>query len=163
MSGFPNRPIRDTFGPEIEDTFPVTNPKREIGEGTFNLAWWQSAGSGLVVPRAVLKVDVVAATSATTLAQMLAWDPNQNLPLLTWAYVSTGNYDITFASQYADQTGTLRTLILSFGTAFVIDTADEDDHRARCIVTGPNTATVRVFDATSLNTPIDRDFAVALW
>lgn len=163
MSGFPNRPIRATLGPALEDEFPVTNPKKEQGADVFTLGWWQVAGAGLVVPRAVLFVDVVAATSATTTSQMLAWDVDQSLALLGWTYVGLGNFDITFASQYVDQTDTLRTLTLLGGFASVTDTVDELDHRARVIVTAPNTATVRVFDAATLGTGIDRDFMVAFW
>ena len=162
MAGFPNRPIRDNFGPTLEDTFPVTNPKKEIGAGSFNLGWWQLAGTGLVVPRAVLFVDVVAATSATTIAQMIAWDPNQELAFLSWTYVGTGNYDLTFSTQYEDETGTLQTLVLKGGIVSVIDTTDEAAYQTRAVVTGPNTVTVRVYAANG-TTAADRDFAVVLW
>jgi hypothetical protein len=93
---------------------------------------------------------------------MLAWDPNQLLSFLTWTYVGTGNYDITFASTYPDQTATARTLILLFGMAFVTDTTDEAAYQTRVIITGANTATVRVYAADG-TTPIDRDFAVLFW
>jgi len=104
MGGFPTRPSRTSFGPDYEDERPVQDSKREVGAGIFNLGFWQLAGVGRVSPRVVL-FCAVAGSACTTVQQMLAFDPDGLLGLLTWTYNGAGSYSIAFASQYPDELG----------------------------------------------------------
>ena len=119
MGGFPTRPNRDAFGPDYEDERPVQDVKREVGASIFNLLFHQVAGLGRVAPKAVL-ICTYAAGVVTTAYQMLAFDPNSELSLLTWVYVGAGNYQFAFASQYADEQGNLTNLSLIGGAAFAM-------------------------------------------
>ena len=149
MGGFPARPNRDAFGPTLEDEAPVENPKREIGADTFNLSWWQVAGLGKVVPKAWLKCTVAGA-AITTNSQGLAFDPEGALGVLTWVYVGVGSYTIEFASQYADEDGTLINLSLVAGSAHPMGTASEF---GVVDLTSGYQAAVRFFDDTGA--PVD--------
>lgn len=122
MSGFPTRPDRDSFGPTYENERPVNNPKRELGDSVFNLNFWQLAGSGLVIPRAMI-VASVSGSAVTTQNQGLAWDPNGNVSNLIWTYEGVGHYSADFLSQYVDENGTLVNLSLIAGAAFPQGTA----------------------------------------
>lgn len=115
-SGFPNRPDRSDYGPTYEEERTVYNPKREIGSDIFNLNFWQLAGSGLVVPRAVLIAEHSGGTVTTT-TQYLAFDPDGSLSAIPWVDNGTGDYSFTFASQYPDQGGTNQNLSLVAGVA----------------------------------------------
>lgn len=101
---FPNRPRRSTFGPTLEDAYPVENTKQQIGAGTFNPAFWTAAGGAQILPRASL----IASYNGSVFVyswQSEAWNPDgdQAHPVLTRQ--STGLYRYTFASTYKDETG----------------------------------------------------------
>ncbi len=117
MAGFPTRPIRDSFGPTLENEAPVTNPKREIGQNTFNLAWWQVAGMSQVCPRAVIKAEVSGGV-VTTQYQGLSFDPHSSVPDIAFVYISAGRYSFAFDSQYPDEQGTMINLSLIGGAVF---------------------------------------------
>jgi hypothetical protein len=116
MGGFPTRPNRVAFGPDYEDERAVQDTKREIGAGIFNLSFWQLAGIGRVIPKAVL-FCAVAGSACTTTMQLLSFDPNGMLGLLTWTYDGVGEYSIAFASQYPDELGNNVNLSLTGGIA----------------------------------------------
>lgn len=152
--GFPNRISRAALGPALEDTWTVTNPKRAIPAASFNLAWWQLAGAGLVVPKAVIGVTITGTTPATTY-QALAFDPDGGLPLIVWTRGSAGVYSYSFpSSQYPDENGNLVTLSFEGGSispqALVGGVAVSAHHER----TGPRAGTCR-FWTTSPSTFVD--------
>lgn len=104
MSGFPSRPGRNAFGPEFENATPIRNPKQNVGAEFMNLASWQLAGAGLVIPRALVKCRVSGA-AITVSWQNLSWDPKGELALITAVYLGAGDYRLEFAANYADETG----------------------------------------------------------
>jgi hypothetical protein len=116
MAGFPTRADRDAFGPTMENETPIENPKREIGAETINLAWWQLGGLGRVSPKIILRATVSGST-ATTVYQGFAFDPNSDLANITWTYNGIGYYSFTLSSQYPDENGTNRALALQGGLA----------------------------------------------
>jgi len=118
MSGFPNRPTRNDFGPTYENERPVQDPKREVGEDIYNLNFWQVAGLGLVAPKVII-VATVAGSVVTTVNQFLAFDPSRSLSALTWTYEGVGHYSFDFQSQYPDEVGNNVNLSLVAGGAFV--------------------------------------------
>lgn len=107
MSGFPNRPGRGNFGPTMRNARPVVDPSRELGANAINLAWWQLAGAGRVLPMALLILN----TDGTLLHQALAFDPRAKLDPIPTARSSAGVYTVTFASSYADEGGIQRSFI----------------------------------------------------
>lgn len=121
MGGFPTRANRAAFGPTLSEYKPVTDPTREIGAQTFNLDFWQLAGVGRVVPRAVLRCTVSGGV-VTTADQLLAWDANAGLSPISWTYHGVGAYEFTFASQYPDERGVNVNLILTAGAASQVPT-----------------------------------------
>jgi hypothetical protein len=136
MGGFPTRPNRSAYGPDYEDERPVENVKREIGAGIFNLSFWQIAGIGRVVPKAVLICSVDDGV-ITTLNQLLAFDPNGELSLLAWTYNSAGSYSLAFADKYPDElendinTGLIGGLAQSMdGTPLLASVDMDSDHDA---------------------------------
>lgn len=160
MAGFPTRPSRDAFGPTYEDERPVRNPKRELGSAIGNLMFWQLAGAGIVAPMGVIQVAVTGGV-ATTVYQALAFDPKGQLALLTWINDATGQYTITFASTYPDETGTARPFAVRFGDASVIEGTADD--RARVTKLTDQKLQVQLFAESGLGTRVDRDFILKLW
>jgi len=111
---YPNRITRVQLGPELEDVKPVVDPKKFIGAATWNLLFWQVAGTNLVVPRGVIVAEIdVSNTTATTVYQALAWDPDGTVPTLSWTYVSDQEWTLTFSeTKYPDHSGQDVTLVL---------------------------------------------------
>lgn len=122
--GFPTRIARTTLGQVMEDEAPVKNPKRQLSAGTVNLAHWQLAGAQLVVPRALIVAKIVAGPAVETESQLIAWDPNGALAMLTWTYSAVGNYLLTLAAQYNDENGTPVNTDMLFGYAMVQTASD---------------------------------------
>lgn len=120
MSGFPVRPNRTAFGGDYVDERPVEDTEKEISASIFNLSFWQLAGLGRVIPKAVL-VCSVAGGVVTTDYQLLVFDPNGSLSTLTWTYNGVGDYSLAFASQYPDENGTNQNLSLVGALAGVMD------------------------------------------
>jgi len=108
MAGFPVRPSRDAFGPKLEDGPKVTNPKKQIGEKTFNLAWWQLAAVSQLIPLAWANFDSAGA-GITSSAE--GWNPNQD-PSLRPTVLRTGPgvYVVTYQATYLDEEGVARPL-----------------------------------------------------
>jgi hypothetical protein len=111
MAGFPIRPERDGFGPPLEDERPVENPRKEIGAGAFNLAWWQLAGIGRTVERVTLLGRWDGALMQNDY-QAFAWDPEGLLPPIIPTRSGVGVYKVTFAANYPDETGTNRSIAI---------------------------------------------------
>lgn len=102
MSGFPTRFLRSQLGPQLRNNYPVENPETDIGDATFNAAFWQIAGMNLVVPRATL-VATWNGVGFDIGHQAEAWnaDGAQLHPEL--ARVGPGHYTYTFAPTYRDE------------------------------------------------------------
>jgi len=144
MPGFPNRISRASLGPSLVDTWPVTDETKAIPSKSFNLAWWQLAGSGLTAARGLLQV-VMNGTQPETVFQALAWDPDGTLPNLLWVRDSAGVYSYSFPqTDYPDESGSPVTLAL-LGAHPVTQNliAADPDTRASHDKTGPRAGTIR--------------------
>jgi len=110
MNGFPNRPGRKTFGPQLKNARAIANPELEADADTFNLLFAQIAGAGLMVARAWALIDGTGgSTTARIVAHAESWNPDQNTaapytpPQL--GYTSTGIYTLTYQPTYPDDSG----------------------------------------------------------
>ena len=104
--GFPTRVSRNAIGPTFAERYGVSDPTKEVGKDFFNLASWQLAGAGLMVPLvwALMHWDGAAMVLDGSAE---AWDPN-GAYLPTLARTSAGIYVVTYAATYPDETGTPR-------------------------------------------------------
>lgn len=102
MSGFPNKPTREQFGPNMENARPPVIPEKDLSAAQVNLAFWQAAGSGRTCAAALVLID---GATPDILLQNMTFDPNQTLPDLALVKNGTGDYTITFAATYQDQNG----------------------------------------------------------
>lgn len=102
MPGFPNRPPRPAFGPEMQNVREPVIPEKDLAANQMNLTFWQAAGAGRTVPMAVILYDGVA---TSVLFQVLAFDPKQELGDIAIVRGSAGVYTATFASTYKDEQG----------------------------------------------------------
>jgi len=116
MGGFPTRTNRAGFGPSMENESPVNNPKRELSGPQMNINFWNLAGCGLVIPKAVFRCTI-SATTITTANQLWAFDPDSSQSTLTMTYQQAGHYNFVFASQYPDEMATDINLSLIGGMA----------------------------------------------
>lgn len=119
MAGFPGKPSRTAFGPQMVDTAPVRDPRRHVPAKALNLLFWQVAGIGLTVPKMVVLAEVDAGgMTVATLAQALAWDPDGELPDVEWTYDGIGSYNWALDSgQYEDEEGNMVSLAWLGGMA----------------------------------------------
>jgi hypothetical protein len=155
MSGFPNRPTRTTFGPTLEDARPVTNPQRELGADVMNLAFWQLAGAGAVLPMAIV---VYNGATPAILYQALAFDPKSLLGNITSVKNGAGDYRFTFASSYPDENGNATSFTPSAAMAFVQGSAAQV-----AAVATLNGQHVDVTVQNGAGTPTDATIIVAVW
>lgn len=99
--GFPTRPSRDEFGPDIVDVVAPPNDEDYVGAARFNLSFWQLAGCSVCTPRAWA---VVSAAGALTAAAE-AWDANgQSAP--TASKEADGHFRLVYDATYPDRGGT---------------------------------------------------------
>lgn len=166
MPGFPSRISRASLGPALEDTWAVTNPKKAIPAASFMLAWWQLAGAGLVVPKAILGVTMSGTTPITTY-QALAFDPDGTLPLLTWSRSAAGVYSYSWPnSQYPDENGSLVTLTFEGGFVhYQGGLVSSNIMQANHEKTGPRAGTLRFYTtspSTFVEVPDTKSFLVSL-
>jgi len=111
---FPIRPTRDSLGPTLENKRPVTNPKKEIPDTTFNAAFWTLTGGAQVMPLATVQCTV-AASVLSMVGHAEAWNPNAVIAGPTPVRVSPGIYTFTYAAQYADELGVQRSVAFGWG------------------------------------------------
>lgn len=104
MTGFPTRPTRQDFGPQLKNARPIENPELQVGEETLNPALWQLAGAGLMVPRAVLIAEWTG-SAMQILYQQEAWNPRNDQPKPGLSRSSAGVYIYSFAATYLDEKG----------------------------------------------------------
>lgn len=102
--GFPNRFKRSDLGPKFRNGYPVENPETDLSDAAVNAAFWQTAGAGLIVPRAKLIAEWNG-SSFTILEQAEAWNPNLDQAHPVLARLGTGDYSYTFASTYKNELG----------------------------------------------------------
>ncbi len=107
MSGSPLRPDRDSFGPEVENTAPVRDSRRQLDAAIANLIMHQCAGMGLVTPRTALVF--VADTGPTIVGRVETWNPRR---LVAPPYddpeivrQATGDYLVTYPTPVPDEAG----------------------------------------------------------
>jgi hypothetical protein len=161
MAGYPNRIARSSLGPDVIDTWPVKDERKAIPARTYNLNWWQVAGSQLCVPRGVVGATV-SGTTVTTDYQTLAWDPEGGLPLLVWTYDSVGDYSFDFPNTtYPDEAGNDVPLVIPFGMAQARELVGGNLVGGGVVMSGPKTGSVKLQDFAS--TDVDADFFMLLW
>lgn len=106
--GFPDRPARIGFGPEMQNKYPPVIPETDLSADQMNLTFWQVAGAGRTLPLAVLLFD---GATPSILFQMLAMDPKQELGDLAFVKNAVGDYTFTFAGTYKDERGADRPFV----------------------------------------------------
>jgi hypothetical protein len=116
MSGFPTRTNRSALGPALENMREVTDPRREIGADTFELAWWNLMGLTRTGPLSMHRCTVSGGV-VTVASQSLAWDPAGALSNITFTYEAAGRYSFAFASTYPDQRAVAVATVLRGGFA----------------------------------------------
>jgi hypothetical protein len=102
--GFPTRPTRDSFGPTYEQARPADDPSQELEADPLNLLCHQSAGIGLIAPRAIIVAEYTGGQWVYTY-RAEAWNPKsaQAHPEITRD--GAGDYHVDFASSYLDKDG----------------------------------------------------------
>jgi hypothetical protein len=112
--GFPLRTSRLAFGPKLENTKQVRDPRRQIDGATIgNLMMWQIAASGLMVPTARMVFTVTAGVLA--LAQhTAAFQPDGGAAPVT-ARTSAGLYTFVYLASYPDEQAEAKPLVFSWG------------------------------------------------
>jgi hypothetical protein len=105
--GFPQRPDRDSFGPEVVNSAPVRDSRRQWDASIANLVMHQCAGLGLVSPRTALVFS--ASPGPAVLGRVEAWNVRRetaspyNDPTLT--RTGAGNYLVTYPTPIPDDGG----------------------------------------------------------
>lgn len=125
MAGYPDLPTRDTFGPERENVRPIRNPAKELGADEMNLSFWQIAGAGRTLPLVLIIFDPALAPGSQVKFQALAFDPQQELPVISPVINGVGSYTWTFETTYPNERGTLRPFTPKAGMAMTQGAAPE--------------------------------------
>jgi hypothetical protein len=162
--GFPVRPTRSTFGPDLENERRVENPRREIGAETFTLAWWQLAGMGRTSERVTL-VGRWDGLAMQTDYQAFAWDPNGQLPLLIPTRLGVGEYRVVFAATYPDEAGAQRPIELKAHAAHPQPSALGGPFIAQTRRISATEIEIKVWDASGAGAPVlaDVPFLLLVW
>lgn len=101
MAGFPSRISRSAISPKLVNRRPIVNPTKEVGQDSYNLAFWQIAGMNGVSPIAV----AIIGSTGTVLAHAEAWDPDRLTAGPVCTKGATGLYTIAYDTAYPDQDG----------------------------------------------------------
>jgi len=161
MSGYPTRLLRSTFGPTLEDQYPVKNPRTQIPAKTFNAAFHVLAGLNLsCLARAVVVAEYTGG-SLVTQYQAEAWNPNESQAHPVLARVGAGDYTLTFAASYLDEQGVSvpTALMAPRAIAFPAIAAWGDVVIAAAYIDGSNPLVVHVkLFAASTGTAVDAPF-----
>lgn len=100
--GLPARTSFRGLGGKRSDVFRVTNPEKQVGAASLNLAFWQVAGMNRVAP--LVTLTVAADGSRTSGAE--AWNSEDEAgKRVGIAHSLTGVYVITAAATYPDENG----------------------------------------------------------
>jgi len=165
--GFPTKPSRLAFGPlGLTDRYPVRDPTKEIGFGTFKLAWWQVAGLGIVSKVAKVQLLISGAGAESLGFSAEAWDAEAGI-LPTLAKQATGHWRITYAATYPDETGAAITTSLSDAESHVQITAAASvfyDTRCQVLASGREVDVfVRAAGGGALTDPINQNIVVDIY
>jgi len=165
MSGFPNRIARSSFGPTLEDKWPVVNPKHDIGASSFNLLFHQVGGMNAVTARGLLFVDVDSGTgSITTMFQGIAWDPDGTLPKIVWDRSAAGIYSWSLPqSSYADESGNMISIEILGGTPLPQELVGGNVVVGQHVKTGVRSGTVHLIVPSLSHAHYDSDFIFLFW
>ncbi len=150
-AGFPTRPDRGSFGPEMINTRAVRDPRREIDAALLNLLWHQIAGSGQVVPRVLL--HFTAQPSPVIIGRVEAWNPKRltSAPFVDPGITenATGHYFVDYTSPVEDETGTDVVVSFQWAMGFCVNAAVTTLKHVQCStpVATPNRIEVAIFDA----------------
>jgi len=156
MTGWPLRPDRDSFGPEVENSSPVRDARRQWDARIANLIMWQCAGMGLVTPRTALAF--VAEPSPSVVARVETWNPKRltappyDDPSLTRS--ATGDYLIAYPTPVPDEAGDDAAISFLWATAHVIDPDPSVVRKAQAAVDA-QTNRIRVCVFNSANALVD--------
>lgn len=101
--GFPDRPPRIGFGPQMRNKRPPINSETDLTADQMNLDFWQIAGAGRTLPMTMILFD--GGGTPAVIFQAAAYDPNQELPLIAFVKNGTGDYTFTFDATYDDEKG----------------------------------------------------------
>ena len=101
--GFPERPQRIGFGPEMRNKRPPINAETDLTADQMNLDFWQMAGAGRTLPMTVILFD--GGGTPAVIFQAAAYDPNQELANIAFVKNGTGDYTFTFESTYNNEKG----------------------------------------------------------
>jgi hypothetical protein len=145
VSGFPLRPDRDSFGPEVVNTAPVRDSRRQWDASIGNLIAHQCAGLGLVSPRSALAF--VADVGPTILGRVEAWNPKRLTapPFADPGVVrqATGDYLITYSTPVPDEQGVDAAISFQWAAGFIIN-ADPTVFRYAQVAVDAQTNRLRV-------------------
>lgn len=163
MPGYPVRLLRSTFGPALEDEYPVQNPTTQIPASAFNAAFHVLAGLNLSsIARAVVVASYVGST-LTVLYQAEAWNPEGGQAHPVLARGGTGDYTLTFAASYLDEQGNAvpTALMAPKASAHPVIAAWGDVAIAAAYIdaSNPLIVHVKIFDAATGN-PLDAPFVL---
>ena len=146
MSGFPNRPGREGWGPTMEDERKVADPRQQFGADIANLMFWQAAGMTKTSPLVVFN----HLSGGLTNFLVAAWDSAQygfqdanDLPgppvaiaSNTWVDTVTvlgdNRIEVQFEDTVVDFRGSAISLNFQYATAFAIDSGL--NARCSCVV-----------------------------
>lgn len=151
MSGFPARPDRAAFGPNMVNAAPVRDPSRQLDAAQLNLLSHQAAGLGLIAPRVMLRLTVHG-TTPVLLSRAEAWNPKGLTsgqyvdPILVG--VSTGRMTVQYPTVIADQLGQDIGIGFLWGLGFHADDPPTTLKHVRVapVAATPNIVTVTAFD-----------------
>ncbi|HEX4334686.1 MAG TPA: hypothetical protein VH062_02165 [Polyangiaceae bacterium] len=125
MSGSPRRPSLDSFGPQLRDQKPVTNPETQIGADMLNLVRFQLAGLGLTSFRAWALIDSTGGVTPVISARAESWNPNTKtgapyLPPIP-GRTGVGALSLQYASSYPDENGVQQSTSIVCALAFPVN------------------------------------------
>lgn len=163
MSGYPTRIIRSTFGPTLEDEYPVQNPRTQIPATAFNTLFHQLAGLNVSsLTRAVVVAEFTGGVLVTRY-QAEAWNPEGGQAHPVLARVGAGDYTLTFAASYLDEQGIVVPTALTAPKAsahpVVAAWGDVAIAGAYLDAVNPLVVHVKIFDAATGN-PLDAPFVL---
>ena len=156
MSGYPNRPPRIAFGPQMLNKRDPTNAETDLNADQMNLSFWQMAGAGRVLPMAMLLFN---GTVPEIIFQSLAFDPKQELGALAFVKDATGDYTFTFATTYKDESGADVSFTPQFSMAMVQGGAVGTKANPQTV----NGQNVQVLVRDNVEALIDGTFMLAVW
>lgn len=111
MSGWPVPPALSALadGPLVDEKHP-DDPRKDLGAEVLYLAWWQTAGLGLVLPKLVL---VIEPATPTLRLGLFSWDQTvysattSPFPWFGFTVNAGGDYEIALDATVPDMDGAM--------------------------------------------------------